>query len=49
MKLGDYAIRIELLPRKGGGGFLVTAPDLPGCVGDGEGHRSRHRRSTRRL
>ena len=35
MKLQDYAIRIELLPREDGGGFLVTVPDLPGCVADG--------------
>ena len=36
MKLEDYAIRIEPLPREEGGGFLVTVPDLPGCVADGE-------------
>ena len=36
MKLDDYAIRIEPLPRDEGGGFLVTLPDLPGCVADGE-------------
>ena len=36
MKLEDYAIRIEPLPREEDGGFLVTAPDLPGCVADGE-------------
>ena len=36
MKLQDYAIRIEPLPRKEDGGFLVTVPDLPGCVADGE-------------
>ena len=36
MKLQDYAIRIEPLPREEGGGFLVTVPDLPGCVADGE-------------
>ena len=36
MKLDDYAIRIEPLPRDEGGGFLVTVPDLPGCVADGE-------------
>ena len=35
MKLDDYAIRIEPLLR-GEGGFLVTIPDLPGCVVDGE-------------
>ena len=36
MKLDDYAIHIEPLPREEGGGFLVTVPDLPGCVADGE-------------
>ena len=36
MRLEDYAIRIEPLPREEGGGFLVTVPDLPGCVADGE-------------
>ena len=32
----DYAIRIEPLPGGEGGGFLVTVPDLPGCMADGE-------------
>ena len=36
LKLQDYAIRIEPLPREEGGGFLVTVPDLPGCLADGE-------------
>ena len=36
MKLRDYAIHIEPLPPEEGGGFLVTVPDLPGCVADGE-------------
>ena len=36
MRLEDYAIRIEPLPGEEGGGFLVTVPDLPGCVADGE-------------
>ena len=36
MRLEDYAIRIEPLPREEGGGFLVTVPDLPGCMADGE-------------
>ena len=35
MKLDDYAIRIEP-PSRGEGGLLVTVPDLPGCVADGE-------------
>ena len=36
MRLEDYGIRIEPLPREEGGGFLVTVPDLPGCMADGE-------------
>ena len=36
MKLQHYAIHIEPLPREEGGGPLVTVPDLPGCVADGE-------------
>ena len=36
MRLEDYTIRIEPLPHEEGGGFLVTVPDLPGCMADGE-------------
>ena len=36
LKLQHYAIQIEPLPGEEGGGFLVTVPDLPGCVADGE-------------
>ena len=36
MRFEDYAIRIEPLPGGEGGGFLVTVPDLPGCMADGE-------------
>ncbi len=36
MRLEDYAIRIEPLSSDEGGGFLVTVPDLPGCIADGE-------------
>ena len=36
MRFEDYAIRIEPLPSEEGGGFLVTVPDLPGCVADGD-------------
>lgn len=36
MRLEDYAVRIEPLPSDEGGGFLVTVPDLPGCIADGE-------------
>lgn len=31
-----YAILIQPLPPEDGGGYLATAPDLPGCVSDGE-------------
>ena len=36
MKFEDYAINIAPLPAEEGGGYLVTLPDLPGCVADGE-------------
>ena len=36
MKFEDYAIRIDPLPEDEGGGYLVTVPDLPGCMADGE-------------
>lgn len=36
MRLDDYAICIEPLGPDEGGGFLVTVPDLPGCMADGE-------------
>jgi antitoxin HicB len=32
----DYPVLIEPLARKDGGGFVATAPDLPGCMSDGE-------------
>ena len=31
----QYPIVIEPLPIEEGGGFLATAPDLPGCMSDG--------------
>ncbi|UZE48377.1 type II toxin-antitoxin system HicB family antitoxin [Rhodopseudomonas sp. P2A-2r] len=34
MKL-EYAIRIERLADSDGGGYLATAPKLPGCMSDG--------------
>ena len=30
-----YPIVVEPLPIEEGGGFLATAPDLPGCMSDG--------------
>ncbi len=32
----DYAVVIEPLSEEGGGGFVATVPDLPGCMSDGE-------------
>jgi len=31
----EYPILVEPLPTEEGGGFLATAPDLPGCMSDG--------------
>lgn len=31
-----YAHVIEPIPAEDGGGFLITFPDLPGCMSDGE-------------
>ncbi len=31
----EYPIMVEPLPKEEGGGFLATAPDLPGCMSDG--------------
>ena len=31
-----YSHIISQLPKEDGGGFLVTFPDLPGCMSDGE-------------
>ena len=36
MRLEDHAICIEPLPNEEGGSLLVTVPDLPGCMADGE-------------
>lgn len=32
----DYRIVIEPLGLEDGGGFIATAPDLPGCKSDGD-------------
>jgi antitoxin HicB len=32
----DYAILVEPLSARDGGGYLATVPDLPGCTSDGE-------------
>jgi len=36
MKFEEYPIHIEPIPRDEGGGYMVTFPDLPGCIADGE-------------
>ena len=35
MRFEDYPINMSTIPGDEGGGFLVTFPDLPGCVADG--------------
>ncbi|MGD9826817.1 type II toxin-antitoxin system HicB family antitoxin [Desulfobacter sp.] len=35
-KFEDYTIEITPLTKEDGGGFLVTFPDLYGCMADGE-------------
>jgi antitoxin HicB len=32
----NYRMLIEPLPGDEGGGFFATAPDLPGCMSDGD-------------
>ena len=32
----DYSFEIRPLSEEDGGGFLITFPDLPGCMSDGE-------------
>ena len=36
MRFEDYSINISPIPEDEGGGYLVTFPDLPGCIADGE-------------
>lgn len=35
MKFEDYPIQVAPLPVSDGGGYLVTFPDLLGCIADG--------------
>lgn len=32
----EYPVVVSPLALEDGGGFLVTVPDLPGCISDGE-------------
>ena len=36
MKFEDYPIDVTPIPSEEGGGYMVTLPDLPGCVADGD-------------
>jgi predicted RNase H-like HicB family nuclease len=36
MRTLSYPVLIEPLRPEDGGGFIATAPDLPGCISDGE-------------
>ena len=35
-KFDDYPFELRPLTRAEGGGWLITWPDLPGCISDGE-------------
>lgn len=32
----DYPFEVRPLPHEDGGGYLITFPDLPGCMADGD-------------
>ena len=32
----DYPVNLSPLPEDEGGGYMVTFPDLPGCIADGD-------------
>ena len=34
--IADYPITVKPLSEEDGGGFLISFPDLPGCMSDGE-------------
>jgi len=36
IKATDYPLIVEPLSEEDGGGFAARAPDLPGCMSDGE-------------
>ena len=35
MKFEDYPVHIAPIPADEGGGYMVSFPDLPGCIADG--------------
>jgi predicted RNase H-like HicB family nuclease len=35
MNVLDYPVIVQPLPSEDGGGFVASAPDLPGCMSDG--------------
>ena len=36
MQPTDYPFEVRPLPQEDGGGYLITFPDLPGCMADGD-------------
>ena len=36
MKFEDYPINIAPVPADEGGGYMISFPDLPGCIADGQ-------------
>ena len=36
MNFDDYPLHLSPIPTDEGGGYLVSFPDLPGCIADGE-------------
>ena len=36
MNVSDYPCEVHPLPVDEGGGYLITYPDLPGCMADGD-------------
>ena len=36
MTFEDYPTHISPIPPEDGGGYMVSFPDLPGCIADGE-------------
>jgi antitoxin HicB len=35
MKFEDYPINVSPIPADEGGGYMLSFPDLPGCIADG--------------